>query len=186
MKIPFAPNAAAIMIAIGLILVSTATLTLLSYYYTFSRENLAETTLVQSNIKLASQYVDRIEQKIIDNDRILSDMIDVNQPNGWPAMVEAIRKADLNVDQVYFLRPGNSYPLYPPYSYEIRNLWGAFRASFNISELNLDRLAVSAHHLHKGGPATAFCSLCSRKLSEKILVCYQMDLTKSSPCSTGI
>jgi two-component system phosphate regulon sensor histidine kinase PhoR len=182
MKVPFAPNMAAIMIAIGLILVSTATLTLLSYYYTFSRENLAETTLVQSNIKLANQYVDRIEQKIIDNDRILSEMVDVNEPAGWPAMVEAIRKADLNVDEVYFLHPDNNYPLYPPYSYEIRNLWGAFRASFNIGELNLDRLAVNQpHHLHKERPNNYFFAsyvLKENLKGEKILVCYQMDFDK--------
>ena len=182
MKVPFAPNTAAIVIAIGLILVSTATLTLLSYYYTFGRENLAETTLVQSNIKLANQYVDRIEQKIIDNDRILSDMVDVDEPARWPAMVEAIRKADLNVDEVYFLRPDKTIPLYPPYSYEIRNLWGAFRASFNVNELNLDRLSVNqTHHLHKERPNNYFFAsyvLKENLKGEKILVCFQMDFDK--------
>jgi two-component system, OmpR family, phosphate regulon sensor histidine kinase PhoR len=182
MKVPFASGTAAIMIAIGLILVSAVTLTLLSYYYTFGRENLAETTLVQSNIRLANQYADRIEQKIIDNDRTLFDMMDVNDPAKWPAMADAIRKADLNVDQVYLLRPDNNYPLYPQYSYEIRNLWGAFRSSFILSELNLDRLAVNqTHHLHKQRSSNYFFAsyvLKENLKGEKFLVCYQMDLDR--------
>ncbi len=97
------------------IIVSTGTLSLVSYHYTVGRENLAETSLVQSNIKLVAQYVDRIEQTIIDNDRVLSEMIDVNEPSEWPTIVANIQKADLNVDEVYFLRLPYAYPVYPTY-----------------------------------------------------------------------
>lgn len=182
MKIPFIHNSLAIFLAIGLIVVSTVTLTFVSYYYTVGRENLAETTLVQSNIKLAQQYVDRIEQRIVDNDRILSDMVDVNEPQKWPAMVEAIKNADLNVDQVYFLRPDSNYPIYPPYSHEIRNQWGAFRSSFDLREIDAAHLALGQpHHLHKERPNNYFFAtylLKETRKGERILVCYQMSFDK--------
>ncbi len=182
MKVPPAYNTAAVVIAIGVIVISTATLSWFSYRYMVGRENLTETMMEQSNIKLAAQYVDRIEQKIIDNDGILSDMVNVDEPSRWPTMEEAIRKADLNVDMVYFLRPDNNYPLYPPYSYDIRNLWGAFRASFDPRELNLNRLAVNqTHHLHKERPSNYFFAsfvLKENHKGEKVLVCYQMNFDK--------
>jgi len=182
MKIPFIHNSLVIFLAIGLIVVSTVTLTFVSYYYTVGRENLAETTLQQSNIKLALQYVDRIEQRIVDNDRILEEMVDVNEPSEWPSMVEAIKGADLNVDQVYFLRPNGNYPLYPPYSHEIRNQWGAFRASFDVRELDVEHLAVNQpHHLHKERDNNYFFAtffLKETRKGERILVCYQMNFDK--------
>ncbi len=175
-------NTVAAVAAIGIIIISTATLSWFSYHYTVGRENLAETTLVQSNIKLATQYVDRIEQKIIDNDGILSDMVDVDEPSKWPAMVDAIKKADLNVDMVYFLRPGAKWPLYPHYSDDIRNLWGAFNASFKLNEINVDDLRPNiTHHLHKERPNNYFFASYVVKVNrkgERILVCYQMNFDK--------
>jgi len=182
MKVPPVYNTVAVVVAIGVIIISTATLSWFSYHYTVGRENLAETTLVQTNIKLATQYVDRIEQKIIDNDGILSEMVDVNEPSKWPAMVDAIRKSDLNVDMVYFLRPGRNYLLYPPYSYEIRNLWGAFHDSFKIKEINVDNLTVDQmNHLQKERPNNYFFAsyvMKENRKGEKILVCYQMNFYK--------
>ncbi len=182
MKVPFVHNTLVILLAIGLIIISTATLSFVSYHYTVGRENLAETSLVQSNIKLALHYVDRIEQRIVENDRLLLSMVEVDEPSEWPTMAEAIKNADLNVDQVYFLRPDSSYPLYPPYSYEIRNQWGAFRSSFNVRELELDRLVLNQpHHLHKERPNNYFFAtyvLKENRAGERILVCYQMNFDK--------
>jgi two-component system phosphate regulon sensor histidine kinase PhoR len=183
MREPLFHNTTVVVIAIGVIVASTVTLSLVSYLYTVGRENIAETTLAQSNIRLATQYVDRIEQKIIDNDRILSEMVDVNEPSKWPAMVEAIKKnADLNVEQVYFLRPNRNYPIYPPWSYDIRNSWGAFTASFKVSELDLDRVALNqVHHLHKERPNNYFFAsyvLKEDRKGTKILVCYQLQFDK--------
>jgi len=183
MKVPFFFNTKAVAGAVGAIILSTATLSYLTYRYTVGRENLVETSLVQSIINLGKQKVDRIEQRIIDNDRILSDMVDVNEPSKWPAMVDAIKKAELNVDEVYFLRPVSNYPLYPPYSYEIRNHWGAFRNSFNPRDLDLDRLTVNqTHHLHKERPDNYFFAsyvLKETHSGEKILVCFQMNFEKT-------
>jgi two-component system phosphate regulon sensor histidine kinase PhoR len=182
MKVPPVYNTVAVVVAIGVIVISTATLSWFSYHYTVGRENLAEATLVQSNIKLATQYADRIEQKIIDNDGILSDMVDVDEPSKWPAVVDAIKKADLNVDMVYFLRPDNNTPLYPHWSYDIRNLWGAFQQSFKLKELNLDRLGINqTHHLHKDRPNNYFFAsyvMKENRKGEKILVCFQMNFDK--------
>ena len=182
MKIPFAHNMPVIFIAIGLIVISTATLSFYSYRYTAGRESLAATSLVQSNIRLALNYVDRIEQKIIDNDRILSEMVDVNDPENWAAMDEKIKSADLNVDQVYFLQPDSNYPLYPPYSFEIRNQWGAFRASFDASELDLGHLVLNQpHHLHKERSQKYFFAtymVRERSDGSRVLVCYQMNFDK--------
>jgi two-component system, OmpR family, phosphate regulon sensor histidine kinase PhoR len=179
MKTPSIHNPLAIFIAIGLIVISTAALSFLSYRYTVGGENLVKTSLVQSNTKLAFHYVDRIEQRILDNDRILCEMIEVNEPSKWPSMVEAIKKADLNVDQIYFLRPNSPVPLYPPYSYDIRNQWKAFQSSFAIKELDLDHLALEQpHHLHKeqrpGNFFFATFILKETRKGERILVCFQM------------
>jgi two-component system, OmpR family, phosphate regulon sensor histidine kinase PhoR len=181
MKVPF-PHTLVIFVAIGVIVASTAALSFVSYHYTVGRENKVETSLVQSIIILALQTVDRIEQRVIDNDLILADMVDVDEPSRWPDMVDAIKKADLNVDQVYFLRPGNDYPLYPPYSYDIRNHWGAFRASFKERELNLDHLSLNQpHHLHKERPDNYFFAtyvLKETRNGSRILVCFQMNFDK--------
>ena len=182
MKLPFIHKAPIIFITIGLIVVSTAILSFVSYYYTVGRENLVETSLVQSNYKLAANYIDRIEKEIVDNDLILSGMVDVNEPAKWPAEVEAIKKADLNVDRVYFLRPDNDYPLYPPYSYDIRNEWGAFRASFKVKELDLDQRELEQpHHLHTERANRYFFATYFIKETHKgtrIVVCYQMNVDK--------
>lgn len=169
-------------IAIAVIVVSTAVLSYFSYYYTVGRENLIETSMVQSNIRLARQFVDRIEQKIIDNDRLLSALADVDNPTRWPEVVEAIKAGDFNVDQVYFLRPGSDHPLYPPYSQEIRKSWAAFRNSFRLSELDMGRLAPNqAHHLHMErsyGYFFASYVLKQNRQGERFIVCFQMDYEK--------
>ena len=53
MKVPFVNHTVAILLAIGVIMLSTAVLSIFNYHYTVGRENLAENSLVQSNIKLA-------------------------------------------------------------------------------------------------------------------------------------
>ncbi|NWG75407.1 MAG: HAMP domain-containing histidine kinase [Rubrivivax sp.] len=168
--------------AIGLIVLSTAALSFVSYYHTAGRENLAETSLVQSNIKLAQNYVEAIEKSIVDNDLLLLGMIDVNEPSKWPAMVEAVKRSDLNVDQVYFLRPPNNYPLYPPYSPQIRNQWGAFINSFRLKDLNLEDLALDQpYHLHMERPNNYFFATYAVKETRqgyRILVCFQMNFDR--------
>lgn len=182
MKAPFSHNTLVVAIAIGVIIISTGTLSLVSYHYTVGRENLAESSLVQSNMTIAKQYVDRIEQAIINNDRILTDMADVNEPSEWPQIVANIQKADLNVDEVYFMRPDHTFPDYPRYSPDIMNLWGAFRNSFNVREIDIDRLAVNAtNHLHKERPDNYFFASYVLKESargQKYLVCFQMNIEK--------
>jgi two-component system phosphate regulon sensor histidine kinase PhoR len=178
MKIPLVHHRLVIFIAIGLIIISTAALSFLSYHYTVGRENLVEASLVQTNYRLAWQFVDRIEQRLIDNDRILSEMIDVDEPSRWPEMVEAIKNdADLNVDQVYFLRPENDHLLYPPITDQIKTQWGRFRASFKLKDLNLGNLKLNEpHHLHKEQPDYFFATYVLREAQNgsRILVCYQM------------
>lgn len=180
MRVPVLYNPTAVAVAIALIVISTVTLSLVSYHYTVGRENLTETSLVQTNIKLANQTVDRIEQKIIDNDRILAEMIDVNEPDRWPAMADAILKADLNVEQVYFFKGRSNYPVYPAYSESIKNSWGAMRAA--VRELDPDHMVPNQiHHLHKERPDNYFfVSYMVREnaAGEKILVCYQMSFEK--------
>ena len=182
MKLPFIHRIPIIFITVSLILVSTATLSFVSYYYTVGRENLVETSLEQSNIKLATHYIDRIEKEIVDNDLTLSRMVDVNEPAKWPEMVDAIKKADLNVDQVYFLRLDSDYPLYPPYSYDIRNEWGAFRASFKVRDLDLDQRELNQpHHLHMERANKYFFATYIVKETRngtRIVVCYQMNVDK--------
>jgi two-component system phosphate regulon sensor histidine kinase PhoR len=179
MKAPFVHHTPIIFIAIGLIVISTAVLSFLSYRYTVGRENLVETTLVQNSIRTRDHYVELIEEKIVENDRIMSEMIDVNDPAKWPDQVDAVKKADLNVDQVYFLHPDSDWPLYPPYSYDIRNQWGSFRNSFKVKELNAERLPLNQpHHLHKERLNNYFFAtyiLRETRTGTRILVCFQMN-----------
>jgi two-component system phosphate regulon sensor histidine kinase PhoR len=182
MKVPFVQHTMVVFIGIGLIVISTAALSFVSYRYTVGRENLIETSLVQTNYKLATQYVDRIERKLLDNDRVLADLVDVNDPAKWPEMVDVIKKADLNVDQVYFLRPPSNYPIYPPYSYEIRNQWGRFLASFKLKEIDLNEIPLNQpHHVHKERRENYFFAtfvLKEARDGSRILVCYQMNVDK--------
>jgi two-component system phosphate regulon sensor histidine kinase PhoR len=182
MKIPFVHNTLVIFVAIGLIVISTAALSFYSYRYTVGRENLFETSLVQSNIRLVLNDIDRIEQKIIDNDRILLEMMDVDDSENWAAMDEEIKNADLNVDQVYILRPESNYPIYPPYSFDIRIPWGGFRTSFDVKELDLDNLIPDQpYHLHKERSNRYFFATYMIRATDdgsRILVCYQMNYDK--------
>jgi two-component system, OmpR family, phosphate regulon sensor histidine kinase PhoR len=180
MKWPVFYSTSVVVVALGVIVVSTVTLSILSYKYTVGRESLVETTLTQGYVNLTRQTVDRIEQKIIDNDRILVEMADVEDRERWPAIADAIKKADLNVEQVYFMRLDSNYPLYPPYSDDIRNSWGAMRASYR--ELKLDELAFNQpHHLHKERPDNYFFMTYVMKQNsngQKFLVCFQMNIER--------
>ncbi len=181
MKMPLLPNLV-IFIAITIIVISTAAMGFFSYRYTVGGDNLVEFTLLQSNVKLAKQYVDRIEQKIVDNDKLLSEMIDVDQPAKWPEMVEAIKNADYNVAQVYLLNTDSSDPIYPQYSNDIRRQWRAFQSSFKLKELNLNSMNLNqVHHLHMDRPNNYFFASFVLKENGKgvrILVCYQMDFDR--------
>lgn len=171
----------AVTIATVVIVLSTVSLSYLSYSYTVGGANVVEDTLVQQIMRLVEQSVDRIEQKVIDNDRILYDLADVNRPEAWPEINDTIRKGDLNVDQVWFLRQDGTV-LYPPWSPEIRQLYNAFRRSFNTRDLRLDRLRpYETNHLHKERNENYFFASYALKVSrndEKLVVCYQMNHDK--------
>jgi len=183
MRAPFSHNTLLVAVAIGVIIVSTGTLSLVSYHYTVGRAYLVETSLVQSIINLVAQKIERIEQAIIDNDRILVEMADVNEPSQWPAIRDEIKASDLNVDEVYFARPRQPFPpIYPTYSNEIRNLWGAYRNSFNLKDIDLNRLALNQpHHLAKERPDNYFFAsyvLKEDRKGQRYLVCFQMNNEK--------
>ncbi len=174
MRAPFFYKKTAVVMAIVVIVLSTATLSYLSYRYTVGGENKVDTTLLQQNISLVEQTVDRIEQKVIDNDRILYDMTDVNDPSSWPEVNEAIKKADLNVDQVWFLKPDGTV-LYP-----VRSLPQAFQHSLRELKLNQMRLDETNHLHRERGEGYFFASYVLRqnRKGEKILVFYQMNRDK--------
>ncbi len=179
MRAPFFYKKTAVVMAIVVIVLSTATLSYLSYRYTVGGENSLENTLIQQNIRLVEQTVDRIEEKVIDNDRVLYDLVDVNDPAKWPAISETIRRnPELNVDQVWFLKL-DGIPVYPLWSHQIRNLSGAFQKSFKIKDLHLDALRPDeTNHLHKERDENYFFAsyvLRENLKGEKILVCYQMN-----------
>jgi signal transduction histidine kinase len=189
MKAPFIHNQLVIFIAIGLIVILTVALSFLNYHYTVGGEILVKISKIQ-NTTQARISVDRIEQKIMDNDRILSEMVDadVDEPSKWPSLAENIRKADLNVDQVYFLQTnGNILYPHPPFSHDIRNQWRAFQSSFVVKELDIEHLAFNQpHHLHKEGSGNFFFATFIKKEThlkkihlkdaskDPILICFQM------------
>ena len=114
MRLPFFYKKTAVVMAIVVIVLSTATLSYLSYRYTVGGENSLENTLVQQTKGLVEQTVGRIEEKVIDNDRVLYDLVEINERAKWPSISDAIKKnPGLNVDQVWFLKPDGTV-LYPP------------------------------------------------------------------------
>ncbi|MDR1727604.1 MAG: HAMP domain-containing histidine kinase [Acidobacteriota bacterium] len=182
MRIPFLHNSLIIFLTIGLIVVSTAVLSFVSYHYAVGRENLVESSLDQSNDKLVSQHVDRIEQKIVDDDLLVAGMVDVDAPDKWQEQSEAVRKADAKVEQVYLLDLEKGYPVYPKYSAGIKNRWGAFRANFDLAKIGLDQMSPGQpHHLHKAvGTGYFFVTYVLREAADgrRFLVCFQMNFDK--------
>src|SRR5437867_13270985 len=173
MRVPFFYKKTAVVMAIVVIVLSTATLSYLSYRYTVGGENSLERTLVQQNLLQVEQTVDRIEKMVLVNDRILYELVDVNEPSKWPAISEAIKKnPDLNVDRVWFLRPDGAV-LYPPLPR------ATFEKSFKIKDFHLDTLRLDeTNHLHKERDENySFASYVLRenRTGEKVLVCYQMN-----------
>jgi len=181
MKRSFQYNTTAMAIAIGLIAVSTIVLSSFSNVLWAGKDYLVDTTITQSTIKLATQTVDRIEQKIIDNDNIISGTIDIDEPVTWPASVDLIKKGDYNVDQVFIFRLDSSYPLYPPYSKGIANSWDKFRTSFK--ELSRSALVVNqTNHLHKERADNyRFASyvLKEDRRGERYLIFFEINLEKT-------
>ncbi len=180
MKLSFRLNSTAVAIAIGLVAVSTAVLSSFSYIHWVGKENQVDWTIIQGNTKLVTQYVDQIEQKIIDNDGLLSEMINVDDPKTWPAAADLIRKADFSVDQVFIFRLGSSYPAFPPYAREISVAWALVRSSY--MELDKGHLVLNqTNHLHKERDDNYFFT--SYVLKEdihgaKYVIFFQMNIEK--------
>ncbi len=173
-------NTTAVAVAIGLVAISTAFLSWFSYVHWVGKENQVDWTITQGNTRLVNQYVDQIEQKIIDNDGLLSEMVGVDSPPSWPVTAETIRKGDYNVDQVFIFRLPSSYPVFPPYTKEISNSWALVRKSFG--EIDLSHLAVNqTNHLHKERPDNYFFTsyvLKEDRAGERYLVFFQMNIDK--------
>ena len=180
MKPSFRFNTTAVAVSIGLVAVSTVILSSFSYVHWVGKENQVDYNIIQGNTRLLTQYVEQIEQKIIDNDGLLSEMVDVEDPKSWPAATELIRKGDFNVDQVFIFRLGSSYPAFPPYTREISISWALVRTSF--MELDPPRLVVNqTNHLHKERDDNYFFT--SYVLKEdshgaKYLIFFQMSIEK--------
>jgi len=183
-KLPFPHNSLIIFLAIGLIIVSTAILSFVSYHYAVGRANVVENSLDQSNDTLVSQHVSDIEKKIVGNDILLAEMIDVNEPEKWHDMIAAIKEANLNVDQVYLLDPeqNSNYPVYPLDSPDIKNHWDAFRANFNVNDMDFGKLIPGQpHHLHKERRNNYFFAtyvLNEAADGKRFIVCFQMNFDK--------
>lgn len=174
-------NATAVAVAIGLIAVSTVILSSFSYVHWAGKDYLVDEIIKQYTIKLASQSVKQIEQKIIDNDNILSDMINLDDASSWPATVSLIKNGDFNVDHVFIFRLDSSYALYPPYSREIANSWDKIRSSFK--ELSQTPLVPDqTNHLHKERADNyRFASYVMKenRRREKFLIFFEMNFEKT-------
>lgn len=182
MKLQFFHNMIARSIAFCVMVLSTATLSILSYYYTVGQANLVEGALIQSNIQVVEQTVARIEQKIIDNDATLASIVDVEDKATQAASAEAIQGMDLNIDSVWFLKPSGEI-LYPSYSNAIRNAYAAVRKHFSDPALRLDQLPLNQiRHLHKERRDNYFFASFTVKenlAGERIVVSFLIGFDKS-------
>jgi two-component system phosphate regulon sensor histidine kinase PhoR len=183
MKKPFRYSTTAVAIAIGLVAVSTVILSSFSYIHWVGKENQIDTTILQGNDKLLSQYVDQIEQKIIENDGLLCEMVDIDEPGSWNNTVELIKRGDFNVDGVFIFRVGDNYPVYPPNSSEIKNIWAVVGSSYKELERDIDTLVLNqANHLHKERGENYFFASYVLKRSvrgQKYLVFFRMNNEKT-------
>jgi two-component system phosphate regulon sensor histidine kinase PhoR len=168
-------------VAIGLIAVSTVILSAFSYVHWVGGKNLVDETLVQSTRNVAEGCVTQIERKIIDNDGVLSAMIDVNEPATWDTTAELIKKGDFNVDNVFIFRLYSDNPVYPPYSKEIANSWAQVGESFK--QLNQGSLVVDqTNHLHKERRDRYFFAsyvLKEDRRGERYVVFFEMNIPKT-------
>jgi two-component system phosphate regulon sensor histidine kinase PhoR len=183
MKKSFRFNNTAVAIAIGLVAVSTIILSSFSYIHWVGKENQIDFTIRQGNDKLLSQYVDQIEQKITENDGLLLDMVDVDDPAGWRAAVDLIKKGDFNVEGVFIFKLGENYPIFPHYSNDIKNIWALVGSNYKELEPTLSTLPLNQiNHLHKErGENYFFASYVIKKNEHetKYLILFQMDLDKT-------
>jgi len=181
MRWSFRYNRTAMAIAIGLIAVSTIILSAFSYVHWVGGKNLVDETLVQSIRNVAQGCVTQIEQKIIDNDGVLSEMVDVNAPSTWEATAELIERGDFNVDNVFIFRLGSSNPVYPPYSREIANSWAQIGDSFR--QLNPSSLVVNQkNHVHKERQDRYFFAsyvLKENRQGDRYVVFFEMNFMKT-------
>ncbi len=191
MKLRSLFNTTAIAIAIVVIIISTGVLSLFSYRATQGGGRVAAETIQVQTQLAARQAVDAIEQKIIYNDKTLADSINVDDPSKWESEVEAIKSnPDLNLEQVYILRlarfqkgdSGHNYPLFPAYSFAIRNSWGAYQKYFTLKDLNPANFVLNqVNHLHKEKAANYFFASYVVKQDEngdQFLICFQMNKDK--------
>jgi len=184
MRRSFRYSRTAMAVAIGLIAVSTVILSAFSYVHWVGGKNLADETLVQSIRNVAEGCVTQIEQKIIDNDRVLSEMVDVNEPSTWETTAELIKQGDFNVDNVFIFRLDSTVPVYPPFSREIANSWAQVRDSFReLKELNRRSLVVDqTNHLHKERSDNYFFAsyvLKESRQGEGYVVFFEMNTMKT-------
>jgi len=173
--------------AILVVVISTVTLSYLSYTYSVGTPGVLQATIAQSNIKLVEQTVERIEQKVIENDRILAELIDVDNPVLWGQISDAVtRREDLNVDLVWFIRPNGTRlgeVLYPSHDSPARKLSAAFRSNMNLHELDLGRIPLnSVYHIHKerGLDSYFFASYLIKedRNRQRILIVFQMNFDR--------
>jgi two-component system phosphate regulon sensor histidine kinase PhoR len=181
MKRPFRFSTTAVAIAIGLITVSTVILSSFSYIHWAGKDYLVDEIIKQYTIKLATRSVGQIEQEIIDNDNVISGMVDIEDPSTWPATAEILKKGEYNVDHMFIFRLDSPYALFPPYSREIANSWDKLRSSF--MELSTTALVLDqTNHLHKERADNyRFASyvLKENRRGEEFLVFFEMNHEKT-------
>jgi len=94
-------------------------------------------------------------------------------------MAEAIKDADLNVDEVYFLRPDSDYPIVSTVFLRDKEPMGAFRNNFKVKELDLSHkeLKPAAPFAHGKSEPILLCHVHieETRKGDRILVCYQMN-----------
>ncbi len=179
MKGSFRYNAKTVAVAIGLIAASTIVLSYFSYvYWGVGTERLIDAT---GSMKLATQYIERIEQRIIENDHKLSEMINLDDPSTWEETAEQIRNGDFNVDHVFIFRLTSRYPIYPRYSNKIADSYDKIGRVFR--ELDLSLLSVNQIlHLHKERPDNYFFTSYVMKedaRGERYVVFFEMNIAKT-------
>ncbi len=181
MKRPFRFNTTAVAIAIGLIAISTVVLSSFSYIHWAGKDYLVDEIIRQYTIKLATRSVSQIEQEIIDNDNVISGMVDIDDPLTWPATADILKRGDYNVDHLFIFRLDSPYAVFPPYSREIANSWDKIRSSFK--ELRATSLVPDQiNHLHnERADNYRFASyvLKENRRGEKFLVFFEMNQKKT-------
>lgn len=133
-------------IASGIILFSTIAMGVLMVRYVAEKETVLEASLMQSNARLGYQTLERMEQRILEQDRLLYNYLAAATIGDVVTQLNANAATRAPLVKEIYLVDMQSAILYPT---EGLGNWARFYKRKVLPEIQLERIPLlSVHHLH--------------------------------------